>query len=83
MQLLAARSPRIFKGHGSYIKHYDIKKKHVARGFGQLRRESLLPKCMVTRLMDMAVKWLKALEHDTREKVINMIVVKGHYLKQA
>ena len=57
------------------FKHYDINKETYRQRFQSAKaKDGESPTEMVIGLTDMAVKWLK--EHDTREKVIEMIVMK-------
>ena len=56
------------------FKHYDINKETYRQRFRSTKaKEGESPTEMIIRLTDMAVKWLK--EHDTREKVTDIIVM--------
>ena len=56
------------------FKCYDINEETYRQKFWSAKvREGESPSEVVTRLSDMAAKWLK--EHDTRERVIDMIVM--------
>ena len=56
------------------FKHYDINEETYGQRFWSAKvKEGESPTKIVTRLTDMAVKWLK--EHDTRAKVIDMVVM--------
>ena len=56
------------------FKHYDVNEEKYRQRFRSAKaKEGGSPTEIVTRLMDMAAKWLK--EHGTRVKVIDMVVM--------
>ena len=56
------------------FKHYNINEEMYCQRFQSAKvKEGESPTKIVTRLTDMAAKWLK--EYDTRAKVIDMVVM--------
>ena len=67
-------SKDITKVKEAIFKRYNINEETYRQRFRSAKaKEGESPTEMVTRLTDMAIKWLK--EHDTQEKVIDMIVM--------
>ena len=74
MQLLAAKTPRTFtKTKEAIFKHYNINEETYCQRFWLAKvKERELPTKIVTRIIVMAAKWL---EHDTRAKMIDVVVM--------